>query len=167
METRPTSDKVREAIFAILGDRFVDQSVLDLFAGSGALGIEALSRGAAQAVFVERRPQACRVIRENLERTHLQSGGRVVCMPAERALTVLHEPFAVVLLDPPYAHPNLHAIMTMLGEARVVESDTTVVFEHSPRVAVKERYGRLVLQRRKVYGDSAVAIFAVQEEQDG
>lgn len=164
METRPTSDKVREAIFAILGDRFAGLPVLDLFAGTGALGIEALSRGAEHAVFVERRGMACRIIQENLRHTHLEGEARVLCMPVERALGLLDEPFGLVLLDPPYAFPNIRGIMTMLGEARVIGDDTTVVFEHSPRVAVEERHGRLVLQRRKVYGDTAVSIFVVREE---
>src|SRR5947209_2339665 len=101
METRPTSDKVREAVFATLGDFFVDDSVLDLFAGTGALGIEALSRGAETAVFVERRPQACAVIKENLKHTRLEARSRVLCMPVARALELLHEPFGLVLLDPP------------------------------------------------------------------
>src|SRR5579884_3922026 len=142
-ETRPTSDKVREAIFAILGDSFVDEDVLDLFAGSGALGIEALSRGAASAVFVERRPPACAVIRANLEHTRLKDAARVMCMPVERALGVLDSPFGLVLLDPPYAYPGLHGIMAMISGARVIGNDTRVVFEHSPRFAVQERYSRL------------------------
>src|SRR5919202_359623 len=91
MDTRPTSDKVREAVFAMLGDRFADGRVLDLFAGTGALGIEALSRGASYAVFVERRPPACQVIRANLKHTKLEDLARVMCMPAERALTLLDE----------------------------------------------------------------------------
>lgn len=164
METRPTSDKVREAIFSILGGRFEGEKVLDLFAGTGALGIEALSRGADTAVFVERRPQACAVIRANLKHTRLESRGTVVCAPVERVLGSLDEPFGLVLLDPPYAYPGLDRIMAMVGAARVFHTDTWVVFEHSPRVAVAGRYGDLHLWRQKVYGDTAVSIFVVREE---
>lgn len=162
-ETRPTSDKVREAIFAILGEFFIDAPVLDLFAGSGALGIEAVSRGAAGAVFVERRVPACQTIRANLKHTRLEAQSRVLCMPVERSLNVLDSPFRLVLLDPPYAYPDLHGIMAMIGVARVIGDDTRVVFEHSPRLAVEENYGRLALQREKVYGDTAVSIYAVEE----
>lgn len=165
-ETRPTSDKVREAIFAILGDTFVDEPVLDLFAGTGALGIEALSRGAASAVFVEKRRAACQVIQANLVHTHLKHEARLLCMPVERALSMLDEAFTLILLDPPYAYPDLHGIMTMIGEARVIGQATTVVFEHTPRFSVGERYAQLALQRQKVYGDTAVSIFAVQEERN-
>jgi 16S rRNA (guanine966-N2)-methyltransferase len=165
-ETRPTSDKVREAIFGMLGDVLVDRSVLDLFAGTGALGIEALSRGAAHADFVERRAPACAVIRANLRHTKLEDQARVLCMPVERALSILDPPYGLILLDPPYAYPGLSGIMNTLGGARVVASDTIVVFEHSPRFAVDERYQRLVLRRQKVYGDTAVSIFGTQEGQD-
>ena len=164
-ETRPTGDKVREAIFAMLGNRFVDRPAIDLFAGTGALGIEALSRGASRAVFVERRSPACRVIQVNLAHTHLEDQSSVLCIPVERALSTIDQAFGLVLLDPPYAYPNLGSIMTMIAESRVVGDDTIVVFEHSPRFVVDQRYGRLELQRAKVYGDTAVSIYVVQEEQ--
>ncbi len=163
--TRPTSDKVREAIFNVLGDCFVDKPVLDLFAGTGALGIEALSRGASRAVFVEQRPAACQVIRANLRHTRLEGESRILCMPVERALAMLDAPFGLVLLDPPYAHPRPHAIMAMVGGARMIGNDTVVVFEHSPRFVVEKRYARLALERQKVYGDTGVSIFVAQEEQ--
>jgi 16S rRNA (guanine966-N2)-methyltransferase len=163
-ETRPTSDKVREAIFAILAEVVEERRVLDLFAGTGAMGIEALSRGAAYCLFVERRAPACAVIRANLEHTRLTGESRVLCLPVERALAMLDEPFGLILLDPPYQYPDLHGIMAMLGEARVIQDDSVVVFEHSPRFSLAERYGRLALQRQKVYGDTAVSLLAVREE---
>lgn len=164
METRPTSDKVREAIFGMLGNAVDDRAVLDLFAGTGALGIEALSRGASSAVFVERRGAACQAIRANLAHTHLESEARVLCMPVERSLSALDEAFGLILLDPPYAYAGLEAIMSTLGGARVIGDDTIVVFEHSPRFAVRDRYDRLVLRRQKVYGDTAVSIFDADGE---
>lgn len=165
LETRPTSDKVREALFAILGGIFIDRYVLDLFAGTGALGIEALSRGASGAVFVERRGPACQTIKANLEHTGLVSEAKVLCMPVERALHILNEPFSLILLDPPYAYPGLNDIMTMVCGGHLVVADTTVVLEHSPRVAVEDRFGGLSLQRRRVYGDTAISIYSVQEDQ--
>jgi 16S rRNA (guanine(966)-N(2))-methyltransferase RsmD len=164
-ETRPTSDKVREAIFSILGDSYVGKPVLDLFAGTGAMGIEALSRGASEAVFVERRGPVCQIIRANLIHTRLETQGRVLCLPVERALRVLSDPFHLVLLDPPYDYPELHSIMAVLSGANVVGDDTAVVFEHSPRFAVEEQYGCLVVQRQRVYGDTAVSFFVVQRRE--
>jgi 16S rRNA (guanine(966)-N(2))-methyltransferase RsmD len=161
METRPTSDKVREAIFAMLAGEIEGGAVLDLFAGTGALGIEALSRGAERAVFVERRPAACATIRANLQHTRFEESATLLCMPVERALTTLREPFDLILLDPPYAYPGLDGIMETVSGASVIGDDTIVVFEHSPRFAVRESYGRLVQRQQKVYGDTAVAIFDV------
>ena len=161
METRPTSDKVREAIFAMLNTEVEGVRALDLFAGTGALGIEALSRGADGAVFVERRAAACAAIRANLQHTRFEAESRVLCIPAERALQTLDEAFGLVLLDPPYAYPGLPGIMDTLSGASVIGGDTVVVFEHSPRFAVRESYGRLVRRRQKVYGDTAVSIFDV------
>jgi 16S rRNA (guanine966-N2)-methyltransferase len=146
----------------LLGDSFVDRPALDLFAGTGALGIEALSRGASHAAFVERRAAACQIIHANLAHTKLAEEARVLCMSVERALRILDERFALVLLDPPYAYPGLHDIMALLSGAGVVGEGTTIVLEHSPRFAVVERYGWLELQRQKVYGDTAVSIFAAR-----
>lgn len=163
METRPTTDKVREAIFSMLGS-LDGEAVLDLFAGTGAMGIEALSRGAASCVFVERRRPACTVIHANLAHTKLAAEARVLCAPVERVLPTFGERFDLVFLDPPYAYPDLDGILNMLSGARAVGDDTIVVFEHSPRFVVGERYGRLVLSRQKVYGDTAVAIYDVEGE---
>jgi 16S rRNA (guanine(966)-N(2))-methyltransferase RsmD len=165
-ETRPTSDKVREAIFDILAGWTVEGPVLDLFAGSGGLGIEALSRGATEAVFVERRRPACEIIRRNLKHTGFEASSRTLCMPVERALPLLEGSFSLVLLDPPYALSGLHDIMQMVCAGEFIGDETLVVLEHTPRFAVLERYARLVLQRQKVYGDTAVSIFAVLEEED-
>ncbi len=167
MQTRPTSDKVREAIFAMLAGSFMGRRVLDLFAGTGALGIEALSRGAEEAVFVERHAPACQIVRANLHHTKLEDAARVMCMPVERALPLLTSPFGLILLDPPYAYPDLDGIMTLVSGARVIEGDTMVVFEHSPRFVAAERYGELRLWRRKVYGDTSVSIYVAGEEQSG
>ncbi len=167
METRPTSDKVREAVFSVLAGSYVGERVLDLFAGTGALGIEALSRGAVEAVFIERRLPACEIIRANLEHTGLDRRARVLCRSVERSLTGLDEPFGLVLLDPPYAYPGLDGIMTMVSGARVIGDETIVVFEHSPRFAVADRYGGLHLWRQKVYGDTAVSFFEVGEGRSG
>jgi 16S rRNA (guanine966-N2)-methyltransferase len=155
---------VRESIFNIVRDQFVDGDVLDLFAGTGALGIEALSRGAERVIFVERRLAACDVIRRNLAHTKFESQAQVLCKSVERALPELDGLFSLVLADPPYAYPGIHDIMTMIGGARVIGDDSIVVLEHSPRFAVVERYVRLALLRQKVYGDTAVSIFVVREE---
>ena len=162
--TRPTSDKVRESIFNLVRGEFVGGVVLDLFAGTGALGIEALSRGAERAIFVERRPAACDVIRRNLAHTKFEGSAVTLCKTVERALPEILDTCSLVLADPPYAYPAIHDIMASIGGARVIEDGSIVVLEHSPRFAVAERYGRLALLRQITYGDTAVSIFVVPEE---
>ena len=101
--TRPITDRVKETLFAILGDRVPESRVLDLYAGSGAIGIEALSRGATSADFVERGRPGVKAIRANLAATHLEEGARVHAVPVERYLAAeVHEPWDIVVLDPPY-----------------------------------------------------------------
>ena len=87
-------------------------------------------------------------------------------MPAEGALRELNTPFALICADPPYAYHGIHDIMESIGGGLVIEDDSLVVLEHSPRFAVAERYERLALQRKKMYGDTAVSFFAVQEERN-
>ena len=99
--TRPISDRVKEAVFNILGESVIGSYVLDLFAGTGSVGIEALSRGAEQAVFVEKHPRAIATIRKNLQRARLQSGARVVQADVFRFLTGEPEPFDLIYIAPP------------------------------------------------------------------
>ena len=117
--TRPLSDRAREGVFSSLADRVPESTVADLFAGTGALGIEALSRGAATALFVDSGARAVRAIRENLARTGLEGSARVVRGDAGRALGRERGPFDLVFLDPPYGHPATEL-------RRIVERVTTL-----------------------------------------
>jgi 16S rRNA (guanine966-N2)-methyltransferase len=115
-ETRPTADQVRKAMFDILASQVAGSRVLDLFAGSGALGIEALSRGAAEAVFVESSRAACRLITDNLSTSGLGAKGVVKCITAEGFLSRARiQPFDLAFLDPPYAR-GLGFVAGMLGK---------------------------------------------------
>jgi 16S rRNA (guanine966-N2)-methyltransferase len=158
--TRPTSDLVREAVFNILESMGADRtSVLDLYAGSGALGIEALSRGAERADFVERDREACAVIRHNLALTDLTDRGKVYCMPVDRALGRLPGPYTLVLADPPYADARAPEVLERLAGSDLVQAETTLVYEHAARVEPPERLGpfRRVMTRR--HGDTAVSVY--------
>src|SRR3972149_4574026 len=125
--TRPTSDLVRGAIFSALASMGVDLSrTLDLYAGSGALGIEALSRGAQRCDFVERDVRACASIRQNLSKTGFAGQGEVLCLPAERALPRLEGPYTLVLADPPYALEAAPAL-ELLAERGLVEAGRTTL----------------------------------------
>jgi 16S rRNA (guanine966-N2)-methyltransferase len=159
--TRPTSDKVREALFNILASLggVEGARVLDLYAGSGALGIEALSRGAAWADFVERDRAACQVVRHNLTVTDLASRAGVHCLPAERAPGRLTGPYGLVLADPPYTDPQAAAVLDHVARSDLVEPGTVLVYEHAARSAPPEALGPFgrVLTRR--HGDTALSIY--------
>ncbi|MBE7517838.1 MAG: 16S rRNA (guanine(966)-N(2))-methyltransferase RsmD [Thermoflexaceae bacterium] len=160
---RPTSGLVREAIFNILGESVEGVAVLDLFAGTGALGIEALSRGAASAVFVESEPAACQAILQSLARAGFSASGRVVRGRLPGALRSVEGQFGLVFLDPPYDFEG--ADETLAALRPLVSPGGVVVYEHGSRYNPPERPGGLWLQERRTYGDSAIALYARQEGQ--
>jgi 16S rRNA (guanine966-N2)-methyltransferase len=154
---RPTSDRVREALFAQLGV-LEDARVLDLYAGTGALGIEALSRGASAATFVERSPASLAVLRDNLGRLGLEAQSRIMrgdALAVVRRLGRSAERFDLVLADPPYALEVGPALLMVLRAARIVAQGGTVVIESSRRHPVGPVPGWRVASERR-YGDTVV-----------
>ena len=129
VQTRPTTDRVKEALFSIIQFDLPGAKVLDLFGGTGQLGIEALSRGAAEAVFVDAREDACRLIRENLRRTKLEQGTKVVRSDYMDYLKRCREKFGIILLDPPYAEIFLENSLKMITEIDILQSGGIIVAE--------------------------------------
>ena len=159
--TRPSSDRLREAVFSALTAMGADMTrVLDLYAGSGALGIEALSRGAGWCDFVEREAVACVVIRENLRITGFEGQARVHRVPVERAIERLGGVYTLVLADPPYADTMALSVLERLAESPLVEAGSSVLmFEGSARGEPPAQLGRLSLASVRRYGDSMVSIY--------
>lgn len=133
--------------------------VLDLYAGSGALGIEALSRGAAWCDFVERDRAACDTIRENLAVAGFGERARVLCLPAERALERLEGPYGLVLIDPPYEDDAALAIVKRLAASPLLGPGSTLVLEHSWRRVPPDEFDLFKLAVRRRHGDTAVSIY--------
>jgi len=163
---RPSSDLVRGAMFDALASMGVSMSrVLDLYAGSGALGIEALSRGASWCDFVERDRAACASIRDNLRLTGFEERADVLCVPAERALDRLQGEYTLVLADPPYADSGALAVLQSLAQSGLLVDDAVLVLEHSARpdgpygAEPPSALGRLTLLNSRRHGDSAVSIY--------
>lgn len=129
MLTRPTTDRVKEALFSILQFDLPGAKVLDLFGGTGQLGIEALSRGAASAVFVDSRREACQLIRTNLEKTHLTSDARVVQSDYLEYLNRCREKFNLILLDPPYAEVFLENSIKRITEIDILQQGGIIAAE--------------------------------------
>lgn len=129
MLTRPTADRVKEALFSIIQFEVPGAHVLDLFGGTGQLGIEALSRGAASAVFVDSREDACRLIRENLKRTGLEASGKVIRSDYLQYLNRCTEKFEIIILDPPYAEVFLENAIKSITEIDILQSGGIIVAE--------------------------------------
>ena len=129
MQTRPTADRVKEALFSIINFDIPGAKVLDLFGGTGQLGIEALSRGAASAVFVDAREESCRLIRENLKRTKLEQDAKVIRSDYLDYLNRCREQYNIILLDPPYAEVFLENSIKRITEIDILQSDGIIVAE--------------------------------------
>jgi 16S rRNA (guanine(966)-N(2))-methyltransferase RsmD len=156
-EVRPTTDRVREALFNALTPFLPDARFLDLFAGSGANGVEALSRGAREAVFVERDPRAVRAIRDNLRSAGFPARGRVVAAEAFEAierLTGEGRTFGVIFADPPYAFDAYEALLAAVEP--LAEPEARVIAEHAAKAETPSRSGRLERVRTRRYGASAL-----------
>jgi len=160
---RPTTERVRESIFDILGDSVRGRSILDIFAGTGAMGIEALSRGAVRAVFIERHKPMARIIRRNLiDNKGFQAVSRVLSCDYSRALRILMaEPgrFDIVFLDPPYLKGLAGESLKELSKSPILSDEAVVVLEHSPREELEDTVGCLKLSDRRRYGDTQVSFY--------
>jgi 16S rRNA (guanine966-N2)-methyltransferase len=158
--TRPISDRAREGVFSSLGARVPGAAVLDLYAGTGAAGMEALSRGADRATFVDRSRQAIRAIRDNLQRTRLEPGATVVEHDVARFLSTSPEAFDLIFLDPPYDTPPeaVAADLARLAGGWLAEGATVVLTRprkgYSPVIPVSWR-----VARRLEYGDTLVVLY--------
>jgi 16S rRNA (guanine(966)-N(2))-methyltransferase RsmD len=165
--TRPMLDRVKESLFAILsGYEVIEGRVLDLFAGTGSLGIEFLSRGAAWADFVEQRAAVCKVIRENLAHTKLADRARVHQTSVESFIAQAQgEPYAIIVMDPPYASPTIEAVIQAIAESRLARDGTVLVVGHWPRLTLQERYGHFVQLTTRRIGDSSFSIYEYLSEE--
>lgn len=160
---RPTAARVKEALFDILPHDLSGRKVLDLFAGTGGLSWEALSRGAEEALLVDSSREAERAMRENASRLGLSSRCRIWTMPVERALRRLAEKgevFDIVFVDPPYEKGAVARVLAKLGSAGLLSAGGVVVVEHSAREPAGERHGSLVLADRRRYGGTVLSFFA-------
>jgi len=168
--TRPTTDRVKESIFAIISVKLSQAVVLDLFAGSGALSIEALSRGASQAVLVENDPAAAACIKANLAATEFSERCKLLTMSAFRAVTLLTSQsynFDIVFLDPPYERGMLPKTLAALVAGKLLRPGAVLVAEHSRKEEIDPIMAHLAIYRREVYGDTAVSFLQASGASDG
>jgi 16S rRNA (guanine(966)-N(2))-methyltransferase RsmD len=163
---RPTTSLVRQAIFSILNslDSWDWQRVLDLYAGSGALGIEALSRGAEWVDFVEINHRCAEVIKTNLAKSGFVSQAKVYCCSVNKALSFLKDEYDLVLLDPPYNFPFPVDCLEKLSYHNLIGANSTIVTQYSPFQSLPASFGQFQLARARSYGDSQISIYQLRVE---
>ena len=159
MQTRPTSDKVKEAMFSIIQFDLPGAQVLDLFGGTGQLGIEAVSRGAKRAVFVDHREEACRLIKENLARTKLLEQCSVIRSDYLAYLKRCKEKFDIILLDPPYAEVFLENSLKMITEIDILQSGGIIIAERPLGKELSLTFEGFTRSRDYKYGNTLVTIY--------
>ncbi len=160
---RPTLDRVREALFSIIGPEIGGVRFLDLYAGAGAVGLEALSRGAEHVDFLESNREAARLIRENIQRTRLSHGARIyiVDLPGGLDRFPAAAPYALIYADPPHAFTDYAALFEAIGDAGLLARDGTLILEHATRTTVPDDLGPFRRFRSARYGETTLSFYSL------
>ena len=158
---RPTEDRVRKALFDILGE-VTGLSFLELFAGSGSVGFEAISQGAGEVVFVESQRQSIQAIEANIKSLGCEEGAKVICQDAFRAVDNMsknRQKFDLIFLDPPYYKGLAEKMLQTLGECDILHLSGYVIIQHFKKDLVGEKAGKLALLRQEQYGDTILSFY--------
>lgn len=157
---RPTTDRVKESQFNILMGHFEDARVLDLFAGTGNLGIEALSRGAREVVFVEKNPRSILIVRENLKKLKVTEPTQVIQKDVLSYLKSYEgEPFDVIFADPPFTQKMAHDVMLAMSTSRAFADHTVMTIESEARERMDDQYENLIRYDHREFGDKILSFF--------
>ena len=157
---RPTSSLVRQAIFSILENAAISwHRILDLYAGSGALGIEALSRGAEWGDFVDQTRKCCDIIKCNLEKSGFLNKAHVYCCSVNKAIAFLNGSYDIIFIDPPYSDPATNNLLVNLANSKLVGEKSIVVVCHGNRFLLNSDHDGLHLFKQRRYGDTFISIY--------
>jgi 16S rRNA (guanine966-N2)-methyltransferase len=167
LDLRPTSDRLRETLFNVLGDLVIGSRFIDAFAGTGAVGIEALSRGATEVVFIEKHAPTVALIKKNLASLYIKQGARILPIDVLRALQTLAQENSsaatlpqILFLDPPYDHPaDYDRVLSFLGSATLLSEGNLVIAEHRRNFALPETVGNLQSVRVLRQGDATLSFY--------
>jgi 16S rRNA (guanine(966)-N(2))-methyltransferase RsmD len=157
---RPTADRVKESIFDVLGEQWEGIRVLDLFSGTGSLGLEAISRGAQQVVFIEKNRPALNILERNISLCGFNSHATVLAVPVSRGLALLGEKgesFQVIFADPPYDRGWVEKTVQEIVDRRLLSREGMIVMEHAPSESPRGDQRGLIILRQKTYGDTTVS----------
>ncbi|TCS93099.1 16S rRNA (guanine(966)-N(2))-methyltransferase RsmD [Hazenella coriacea] len=163
---RPTADRVKESLFQVIGPRFDGDNILDLFAGSGALALEALSRGANQAILVDQSKSSIETIRVNVAATKMSNQVEIIRRDARAAIHLLKKKglqFDIIFLDPPYLENLLIPVIQSIVKEELLKEEGLVVAEYPSREQLPEKFGALVETRRLDYGDTTISLYRIEK----
>ncbi|MGY3714034.1 16S rRNA (guanine(966)-N(2))-methyltransferase RsmD [Sutcliffiella cohnii] len=166
MNTRPTTDKVKESLFNIIGPYFTGGLVLDLFGGSGSLGLESLSRGMDHVIFVDKDGKAIQTIKSNVESLQVGEQVEIYRNDAVRALNAIQKrdlQFDLILLDPPYKRHQLEQLIHKMSDLKLLKHNGQIVAEHSNDVVLPDVIGNFSIQRQETYGITVISVFKWSE----
>lgn len=161
---RPTTDRIKEAIFSILFNRIYDANVLDLFSGTGALGIEALSRGALKCVFVDNNKSSLNVTRENLSKTRLIEKSQVYLMDSIAYLKQCKDKFDIIFIDPPYNMGYAQKALTLIDQSDIITETGVIVCESGTTDNFEDKYEFIKMGREYMYGNTKVTLYHSKKE---
>ncbi len=165
-QIRPTPSKVREAIFDMVSAKVVGSDFLDLFAGTGAIGIEAISRGAKSVTFIEIDRKAIGLIKNNLTKIYQHNFFNIIKLDYIQAITLLsndHKKFDIIFLDPPYYNKNyIYKALQLIDQTDIIKDGGIVIAQHSTHIAIKDNYDNIFCFKEKKYGNSTITIFSKQ-----
>ncbi len=166
---RPVLDRIKESLFDLLGDRVKGALVLDLFAGVGNLGIEALSRGASHTDFIEQHRRTAEAITANLERTHLSGRADVYALRLPHGLRVANGPYSLIFMDPPFRIDNrlMEGLFNLIHKRGLLETGGTLMYRHSPHSRFEPSPEEWLISQRRDYGDSIVSFYGLSDKAEG
>lgn len=163
MDIRPTTSRLRGSIFSILNSMNIPlDNMLDLFAGTGSVGIEALSRGAEFVDFVEHSAKLSLMMKENLSRLKFEDRGKVFCCSASKALGFLTKQYSVIFLDPPYSFSSTSSMLSLIA-SKPLSTGSVLVVQHPSQTELLHRYNKFIIVKQRRYGDANLTIYREEE----
>ncbi len=156
---RPTTDRVKESLFNIMQGYFEGQQILDLFSGSGNLGLEALSRGAAQVHFVDKHPQSIELLKKNLDNLKIKADFKIFAQDVYLFLKTTANVYDIIFIDPPFTEKMADALLQEMAISKVFKTGTLIAIESGLKEKIQDFYGPLKLWDRRQYGDKSLSIF--------
>ncbi len=165
-DVRPTTDRVKESLFNIINGHIIDSNVLDLFAGTGSLGIECLSRGANKCVFVDVSKSSIDIVKSNIKKARVESESEVMnvdCKTAIDKLKVKNERFDLIFMDPPYYENLFVSSLQNISDAQILSQEGLIVVEHDTVEKLPDNVGKLVKQKSRKYGNTTLTFYIVED----